>query len=120
MADPTLRIKRVYDAPEAADGYRVLVDRLWPRGLSKERADVDLWLGAVAPSPALRTWWQHDPARMDEFAARYRAELATSPALDELRGVIRDHPVTTLLFAAHDPRINHAVVLRDVLEAPAG
>jgi len=115
MADPSIRIRRVYEPPEAADGWRVLVDRLWPRGLSKARAELDLWLKDVAPSPALRRWWDHDPARLDAFAERYRRELAGNPALDELRAVVRDHPTTTLLFAARDPAVNHAGVLRDHL-----
>lgn len=115
-ADETgIRLKRAYAEAEASDGYRVLVDRLWPRGLSKERADLDLRLPHVAPSPELRTWWGHDPARFDEFAGRYRAELDTNPALEELLGIVRSHPVVTLVYAAHDPHVNHAIVLRDVL-----
>ncbi|MFT4210755.1 MAG: DUF488 family protein [Microbacterium sp.] len=117
MTDGELRIKRVYDAPEPEDGYRVLVDRLWPRGLTRQRADLDLWLKDVAPSPELRTWWGHDPARFAEFAARYTGELATNPALDELRDAVRAHTTTTLLYAARDPRVNHAIVLRDALTA---
>jgi len=111
-----VRIKRVYDAPDPADGYRVLVDRLWPRGLSRERAALDEWAKDVAPSSGLRTWWQHDPDRLAEFAERYRAELAASPALGGLRERCRGHDVVTLLYAARDPRVNHAAVLRDALE----
>jgi len=117
MTEHRLGIKRVYDAPAAGDGCRVLVDRLWPRGLSRERAELDLWLKDVAPSPALRTWWDHDDARFTEFSDRYRAELADNPAVEELRETVRGHPMTTLLFAAHDPQVNHAVVLRDALLA---
>ena len=84
MTEPTFRIKRVYDPPAHDDGYRVLVDRLWPRGLTKERAAANLWLKDVAPSPALRTEWHHDPDRFDEFAARYRTELDADPAVDRL------------------------------------
>ncbi|MFD0996489.1 uncharacterized protein YeaO (DUF488 family) [Pseudoclavibacter chungangensis] len=113
--DDAILLKRAYADPAPADGFRVLVDRLWPRGLSKERADIDLRLPHVAPSPELRTWWGHDPDRFDEFAHRYRAELATNPALDELLAVVREHPVVTLVYAAHDPHVNHAVVLRDVV-----
>ena len=83
-----VRIKRVYDAPDPADGYRVLVDRLWPRGVSRDRAALDEWAKGVAPSPALRTWWNHDPARMDEFARRYRAELDAEPAVDDELDVV--------------------------------
>ena len=108
-------IKRVYDEPSAEDGYRVLVDRLWPRGLTKERADVDLWMKDIAPSPELRTWWNHDPQRLDEFIARYRAELATNPAVAELEQVITEHPAVTLVYGARDSRVNHAAVLRDYL-----
>jgi len=119
MTGHRLRIKRVYETPSADDGYRVLVDRLWPRGLTHERAELDLWLKDVAPSPGLRTWFGHDPERFAAFSERYRAELADNPAVEELREAIRAHAATTLLFAAHDPQINHAVVLRDFLHGPA-
>lgn len=115
MPSTVLQIKRVYDTPDPGDGFRILVDRLWPRGLRREAAALDLWDKDIAPSPQLRTWWGHDPARFDEFTARYRAELAGNPAVDALREVISAHPVVTLLFAAHDPHVNHAVVLRDLL-----
>lgn len=115
----TPAIKRVYDEPAAGDGLRVLVDRLWPRGVSRERAAVDVWPKDVAPSPALRTWWGHDPARLDEFAARYRAELDANPAVDELRALVREHPTITLLYAARDPAVNHAAVLADYLTSGA-
>ena len=116
----SVSIKRVYNDPAPDDGYRVLVDRLWPRGVSKARAELDLWLKGVAPSPELRTWWNHDPARLGEFAARYRSELATNESVDELRKVISDHPVVTLLYGARDPQVNHAAVLRDYLAHDAG
>lgn len=114
----TWRIERIYSPAAEGDGYRVLVDRLWPRGVSKERAALDRWDKDVAPSPELRTWWDHDPARMDEFAARYRAELDSSEgraALDALREAASGHETVTLLYAAKDPQINHARILRDVL-----
>ena len=114
-----LRLKRVYDAPEPGDGFRVLVDRLWPRGLSRQRAAVDLWCKQIAPSPGLRTWWDHDPARFAAFTDRYRAELTDHPTVEELRALLRDHPSVTLLYAARDPQINHAIVLRDVLQEHA-
>ena len=110
-----LRIKRAYEVPAEEDGYRILVDRLWPRGLSRERAELDLWMKEVAPSPALRTWWDHDPARLDEFAAKYRAELDENPAAAELRELRKEHGTTTLVYAARDPKVNHAAVLRDYL-----
>lgn len=109
----TFAMKRVYDAAAASDGYRVLVDRLWPRGVSKERAELDDWAKDVAPSPELRTEWHHsdDPARFDEFAARYRAELDANPAGETLLATGRDHDRVTLLFGARDERVNHAAVL---------
>jgi uncharacterized protein YeaO (DUF488 family) len=113
----TFAMKRVYDAPAASDGYRVLVDRLWPRGVSKERAELDDWAKDVAPSPELRTEWHHsdDPARFDEFAARYRAELDANPASETLLATGREHAHVTLLFGARDERVNHAAVLLDWL-----
>ncbi len=112
--------KRVYDEPEPADGVRVLVDRLWPRGLSKERARVDVWLKDVAPSAELRAWFGHDPAKFAEFRRRYEAELASDPAraaLAELRALARTQPVT-LVFAARDTAHCNAVVLRELLARP--
>jgi uncharacterized protein YeaO (DUF488 family) len=110
-----LQLKRVYDPAEESDGYRVLVDRLWPRGVTKERAAVDLWLKDVAPSAELRTEWHHNPDRFDEFAGRYRAELEQNPATEQLRELITKHPTVTLLYGAKDPESNHARVLKDVL-----
>lgn len=117
----TVAQKRVYEEPEPSDGVRVLVDRLWPRGLSKERAHVDVWLKDVAPSRDLRTWFGHDPAKFDEFRRRYEAELAQEPgraALAELREMARKQHVT-LIFAAHDTEHCNAVVLRELLARPA-
>ena len=111
-----MKIKRAYAPAEAADGYRILVDRLWPRGISKEKAKIDLWLKSVAPSNELRKWFGHDPERFAEFDRRYRAELAESGALDELRAVLREHPDATLLFAAHDEAHNNAAVLKELLD----
>jgi uncharacterized protein YeaO (DUF488 family) len=111
----TVPIKRVYDAPAESDGTRVLVDRIWPRGLTKERAAVSLWLKDIAPSTALRTWFGHDPARWDEFRERYAAELRANPAaVDQLRILARKEKVT-LLYAAHDTEHNHALALSDYL-----
>lgn len=112
-----LRLKRIYEPADPDDGYRALVDRLWPRGVSKERAGLDAWWKELAPSPQLRTAWHHDPTRFDEFAALYRAELAEQPFVDEALAVIRSRDRVTLLFAAHDEHVNHAVVLREVLDA---
>ncbi|MFC2449334.1 MAG: DUF488 domain-containing protein [Prevotella denticola] len=110
-----MKIKRAYAPAEESDGYRILVDRLWPRGISKEKAQIDLWLKSVAPSNELRKWFGHDPEKFPEFEQRYRAELAESGALDELRAVLREHPDATLLFAAHDEEHNNAVVLKELL-----
>jgi len=117
-----IRIKRVYDEASGDDGCRVLVDRLWPRGVSKERAQLDAWLKDLAPSPALRTAWHHDPDRIEEFAARYRAELDGDPktvaAVAELRGLAVENPVTTLLYGAKDREVNHARILAEYLADP--
>lgn len=111
-----IRLKRAYDAPSPEDGLRVLVDRLWPRGLKRDTAKIDLWLKDAAPSAELRRWFAHDPQRWGEFRDRYRAELATnSPSLTALRELIEPGRPLTLLFAAKDAAHNNAVVLREVL-----
>lgn len=113
-----LRLKRVYDDPTPDDGFRVLVDRLWPRGLTKERAAIGRWAKDAAPSAALRKAWHAAPAdAWESFAADYRAELdgPSRAAVDELRSELREHAVATLVFAAHDPQRTHALVLRDAL-----
>ncbi len=108
------RIKRIYEPPAADDGARVLVDRLWPRGVRKQDAALTLWLKDVAPSPELRKWFNHDPERLQEFARRYRAELAHNAAINQLQELVKNEPVT-LLYAARDPMCNHARVLADYL-----
>lgn len=108
--------KRIYDEPTTEDGFRVLVDRLWPRGVSKERAAFDLWLKDVAPSPGLREWFGHKPERFQEFSTRYQQELAANSAFAQLRQLAKDHPNLTLLYAAHDPKINHAKILLKLLQ----
>jgi len=111
-----VRVKRVYDAPAHADGMRVLVDRVWPRGLSKEKAGIDHWLKEVAPSTALRRWFGHDPARWAEFRRRYRAELEqNSAALEGLRSVTRGKRAT-LVYGARDEQHNQAIVLAEILD----
>ncbi len=112
-----IALKRVYDEPAEDDGKRVLVDRLWPRGLSKERARVDLWLKEVAPSSELRKWFGHEPEKFTEFRRRYKAELDVEVAqtkLADLRDMAKREHIT-LVFAAHDAEHNNAVVLRDLL-----
>lgn len=111
-----IRLRSVYDPPDSEDGFRVLVDRLWPRGLAKEKLAFDLWLKEVAPSPGLRRWFGHVPERWEEFRRRYRAELDEQPELvAQLRKQAEKTPLT-LLFAAHDERHNQAVVLKEYLE----
>jgi len=112
-----LRIRRVYDEAAPEDGFRVLVDRLWPRGLSKERAALDLWAKDVAPSAGLRTAFHHEGMSWPDFEAAYRAELAgpTKPALDALRTELAPHDVVTLLHSVHDDEHNHALLLRAAL-----
>lgn len=111
-----LRIKRVYQNASDSDGYRILVDRIWPRGVSKEAARVDEWLKEVAPSSGLRTWFGHDPERFDEFAERYRAELRDNEAAERLRKTVKENAVVTLVYSAKDTEHNQAVVLRDLLD----
>lgn len=111
----TPAVKRIYDPPAVDDGRRVLVDRLWPRGLSKERAAVEHWLRDIAPSDALRKWYQHDPTKWDEFKRRYFAELSAQQELvGKLTALCRAGPVT-LLYSSREPALNNAVALRDYL-----
>lgn len=112
----SVRLKRVYETPARDDGTRILVERLWPRGLTKERAEVDVWMKDVAPSPELRKWFGHDPAKWREFQSRYRKELrerkdAVKSLADRCAG-----GRVTLVYAAHDEQHNAAVVLKSVLE----
>lgn len=112
-------MKRVYDPPEAEDGSRVLVDRLWPRGARKDEARLTLWLKEIAPSDDLRRWFGHDPARFAEFSRRYRAELgANKDAVGRLKELLKEGPLT-LLYAAHDEEHNNARVLADYLKGRA-
>ncbi len=112
-----VRIKRVYEPAEPADGYRVLIDRLWPRGVSRERARVDEWARELAPSDELRKWFNHDPGRFREFRARYRTELQRhADQVDALRGRADAGPVT-IVYGARDEQHNNAVVLSELLRA---
>jgi uncharacterized protein YeaO (DUF488 family) len=113
-----LRVKRIYEPPKPADGYRILVDRLWPRGVSKQKARVDLWMKEIAPSDSLRRWFGHQPSRWAEFQRRYRRELRQNAGLaGELKKLLKQHRTVTLLFSARDERRNQAVALRDFLRA---
>jgi len=109
-----ISLKRAYEPPAETDGMRVLVDRLWPRGVTKSRARIELWLKDLAPSTALRKWFGHDPGKWPEFRKRYRAELKGNPALAELREQSRQRDIT-LVYAARDELHNDAVVLKQVL-----
>jgi len=111
----TFQIKRVYDSALPSDGTRVLVDRLWPRGVKKTAAHLDRWMKEVAPTPKLRHWFGHKPERFAEFRRRYEEELAGNLAVDELRKLGRGRRVT-LLYAARHPEVNHALVLQSVLQ----
>jgi uncharacterized protein YeaO (DUF488 family) len=112
-----IRLKRVYEPPEKADGDRYLVERLWPRGMTKEKAALTAWLKEVSPSPELRRWYSHDAQKWPEFQKRYREELkdeAHRPAFEQLREAARKGPVT-LVYAAHDEERNSAAVLKQAL-----
>ena len=113
-----IRLKRAYDPPAPSDGLRVLVDRLWPRGVSRDAAKIDLWLQDIAPSAALRKWFAHDPAKWAEFRRRYKAELKQEPAraaLAELKGLLKKRKTVTLVYGARDEERNQAVVIRGVV-----
>ena len=112
-----IRVKRVYDESEPADGFRVLIDRIWPRGISKERAAISLWDKQIAPSTELRHWYQHDPDKWDEFERRYRAELDNEAATGVLHDLVTEAAGgrITLVTAVKELDISHAEVLRRVL-----
>lgn len=110
-----VRLKRAYEPPAPEDGVRILVDRLWPRGLSKEKAAVDHWMKDIAPSAELRKWFGHDPERWPEFQRRYREELRRHGALMDQIGDLAAGGALTLLYAAHDEEHNDAVVLKEAL-----
>jgi uncharacterized protein YeaO (DUF488 family) len=113
-------LKRAYEAPDARDGYRVLVDRIWPRGVKKEDARIDAWPKEIAPSNELRKWFGHDPDKWEEFKSRYFRELQDHrDALDDLLGRVRAGTVT-LVFAARDEKHNNAVALKEYLENKSG
>lgn len=111
-----LYIKRVYEKPAKEDGTRILVDRLWPRGLTKEKARVDLWLKEIAPSTELRKWFGHDPAKWDEFQKRYRAELRMNKEQVSLLKEEQKKGIVTLVYGAKDEEHNEALVLKDWLD----
>ena len=111
-----IQIKRAYDRPSKTDGFRLLVDRLWPRGISREEAKIDLWLKEVSPEPGLRKWFGHDPKKFPEFAKRYKASLKEKQyVLDRIKDIEKEHGTVTLLFGAKDTQHNNAIVLLQVL-----
>lgn len=112
----TIQIKRIYEPAEKKDGKRILVDRLWPRGLKKESAHLDEWVKAVAPSVALRRWFDHDPAKWEAFSLQYTLELKKNKAVNDLIDELKHAGTFTLLYAAHDEQHNHALVLQRFLE----
>lgn len=111
-----LRVKRIYEPPSNQDGLRVLVDRLWPRGLKRETCRLDNWLKDIAPSNTLRRWFGHDPARWDEFQRRYFEELDERPDTWQAVMELAREKTVTLLYAAHDPQHNNAVALMNYLQ----
>lgn len=113
---PTIRIKRAYEPPQKKDGCRVLVDRLWPRGVKKDDAALDEWVKDLAPSAQLRKWFGHDPERWAEFQKKYKAELKQNEAVNEFVETHQDKKLITLVYGAKDTDHNHAVVLQKYLE----
>ncbi|MGO9273015.1 MAG: DUF488 domain-containing protein [Terriglobia bacterium] len=111
------KLKRIYEESEASDGYRVLVDRIWPRGVSKDKARIDLWMKEIAPTDALRKWFGHDPERWEEFQRRYREELQKEIGLtNQLKHLEKRHGTVALVFSARDEHHNQAVALRAFLQ----
>ena len=113
----TIRVKRVYEEPEDADGCRILVDRLWARRLSKEKAKVDVWVKEIAPSTELRRWYGHDPNKWTEFKSRYAAELEANPSqVEEILGEVQVG-IVTFLYSSKEEQLNNAVALKEYIES---
>jgi uncharacterized protein YeaO (DUF488 family) len=110
-------IKRIYEPVESTDGVRILVDRLWPRGMKKENAHIDEWLKEAAPSAILRKWFNHEPEKWQEFSTRYLAELKQNTAIDGLLNIVKGNEKVTLLYGAHDKEHNQALVLQQFLNS---
>ena len=113
---PLIKIKRAYDKPAKEDGIRILVDRLWPRGLTKEEAAIKEWAKTLAPTTELREWFGHDPALWPEFQKKYKAELKKNEAIQAFLEEYREEKMLTLIYATKDEQHNHAIVLQQVLE----
>ncbi|WP_232516203.1 DUF488 domain-containing protein [Chitinophaga caeni] len=112
---PVIQLKRTYSSFDKTDGYRVLIDALWPRGISKEELHADQWLKTVAPSTELRKWFNHEPAKWQSFQRKYAAELSINESVQALIDIVRLHPVTTFLYSAHDEKHNNAIVLKEYI-----
>jgi uncharacterized protein YeaO (DUF488 family) len=112
-----IKTKRIYESPTEEDDFRILVDRLWPRGVQKEKAKIDLWLKEIAPSDDLRKWFAHDPQKWEEFKKKYAKELATKQGLlNEIRQIEKEKGTVTFLYSARDTEHNNAVALKIILE----
>lgn len=111
-----IKIKRVYEPAAKSDGFRILVDRLWPRGIKKEEANVDEWLKEIAPSTELRKWFHHEPEKWTAFSKKYKKELDSSPTLQELLALIKKHKTITLVYSAKDEEHNQALVLQQYIQ----
>ncbi|MDD3940502.1 MAG: DUF488 family protein [Candidatus Pacebacteria bacterium] len=112
-----IKLKRIYKQAEEGDGFRILVDRLWPRGVSKERAALDLWLKDIAPSNDLRKWFKHDPKKWKMFEKKYKTEVvANEETFKKLKQIIKEKNIVTLLYAAKDEKYNEAVILKNLLQ----
>ncbi len=112
-----IKIKRIYEEPTKDDGYRILIDRLWPRGISKERAKIDLWIKDIAPSNDLRKWYSHNSEKTKQFQKKYITELkGNSDSLNEVKKIISDQKTITLLYASKDSKPIHAIVLQQTLK----
>ena len=113
--NPMIKIKRIYEPHAASDGYRILVDRLWPRGIKKETAHLDVWMKDIAPSSELRKWFSHEPAKWKSFLVKYKTELDHSSSFAELKALIEKHMVITLLYGSRDQQYNQAIALKTFL-----
>lgn len=109
----TIQMKRIYEPPSDSDGFRVLVDRLWPRGMKKENANISLWEKNIAPSNDLRKWYGHDPEKFEEFKSRYKAELDNNPETEKFLETIKSHDKVTFLFSTKDAEHSNAAVLAE-------
>jgi uncharacterized protein YeaO (DUF488 family) len=110
-----IKVKRIYEPRSANDGYRILVDRLWPRGMKKETAKINIWMKEIAPSSELRKWFNHDPEKWKSFLLKYKAELEHSPLFAELKSLIVKHKIITLLYGSRDEQYNQAIALKSFL-----